>query len=218
MGSTRMGLALLVFVLPIWSLDGLPSFCFLRFLVVCGDISFSSIYLWFLGRLILLVVRMCWGVALSSWSAWVSSLSVNEHLFICSAITCRFLVFYSGFAFMSLASVYCFGLSMICCWFWALVCAPFAAGHLINSVWVWIWVFPSTFYMDASQPRGGRRRLLEFMFSMLRSLNHCYYTAPFIDQSRMLKTSLGYWLMVAFSSNKPPFVLHLYDARVLCPR
>lgn len=116
----RIGLALLVFALPVWSLDGLTSFCLLRLLVVCGDISFSSIYLWFIGRLILLVVRLYWGVAVPSWFDWVSSLSDNENLYSCSIIACRFLVLYLGFAFLSLASVYCFGLSMICCWFWAL--------------------------------------------------------------------------------------------------
>ncbi|KAJ8425926.1 hypothetical protein Cgig2_023889 [Carnegiea gigantea] len=31
--------------------------------VVCGDISFSSIYLWFIGRLNPFVLRMYWGVA-----------------------------------------------------------------------------------------------------------------------------------------------------------
>ncbi|KAJ8437461.1 hypothetical protein Cgig2_031982 [Carnegiea gigantea] len=86
----RMGLALLVFVLPVWFFNRLTSFCLLILLVVCGDISFSSIYSWFIGKLILLVVRMYWGVAVPR------------------------------FAFLSLASVYCFGLSMICCWFWAL--------------------------------------------------------------------------------------------------
>ncbi|KAJ8426120.1 hypothetical protein Cgig2_005765 [Carnegiea gigantea] len=99
------------------SLDRLTSFCLLRLLVVCGDISFSSIYLWFIGRLILLVVRMYWGVAMPSWFDWDSSPSDNENLYSCSIMACRFLVLYLRFAFLSLASVYYFGLSMICCWF-----------------------------------------------------------------------------------------------------
>lgn len=49
----------------------------------------------------------------------------------------------------------------------------YIVGHLVNVVWLWIWVFPSTFLIDASQPCEGRRQL---------------------------------------------FVLHLYDASVVCPR
>ncbi|KAJ8444677.1 hypothetical protein Cgig2_030351 [Carnegiea gigantea] len=44
----------------------LTSFCLLRLLVVCGDNSFSSIYLRFTGSLSLFVVRMYWGVVVPS--------------------------------------------------------------------------------------------------------------------------------------------------------
>lgn len=45
------------------------------------------------------------------------------------------------------------------------------------------------------------------MFSILRSL--CY---------GLIISSLCYWLVATFSSDKTPVVLHIYDARVLCPR
>ena len=43
----------------------------------------------------------------------------------------------------------------------------YITGHLVNVVQVWIWFFPSTFYLDASQHCEGRRQLMEYMTSML---------------------------------------------------
>lgn len=89
MQQQRLALALFAFVLPFCFLDRLSSFSLLRLLAACGDSSFSSIYLWFIGRLNLFVRRMYWGVAEPSWFEGGSFLSDIESLYSCLIVACN---------------------------------------------------------------------------------------------------------------------------------
>jgi len=112
-----------------------------------------------------------------------------------------YLVYLAAFSSTTFSSW--FGLNVPAVTIGLAICVPCEAlTYSIIFVWFWIWLPSSTLSMDASQSCEGRRQLMGYMISILRSMAHWYYTDP----------------CAIFCVDWLPSTVQLYDAWVLYPR